>query len=63
MSVVSARRLGGRLLAFGSLTLVSAYQGGETDKRSAKLAGLQVYGTASEHNHGRVSALGATPID
>jgi len=28
-----------------------------------KLAGLEMYGTASKHNHGLVSALGATPID
>lgn len=28
-----------------------------------KLAGLQMYGTASRHNHELVSALGATPID
>ncbi len=28
-----------------------------------KLAGLEMYGTASRHNHGLVSALGATPID
>ena len=27
------------------------------------LAGLELYGTASAHNHGVVSALGATPID
>jgi NADPH2:quinone reductase len=28
-----------------------------------RLAGLELYGTASGHNHERVSALGATPID
>jgi NADPH:quinone reductase-like Zn-dependent oxidoreductase len=28
-----------------------------------KLAGLEMYGTASKYNHERVSALGATPID
>ncbi|MFH0916137.1 MAG: medium chain dehydrogenase/reductase family protein [bacterium] len=28
-----------------------------------RLAGLEMYGTASAHNHGLVSALGATPID
>jgi NADPH:quinone reductase-like Zn-dependent oxidoreductase len=28
-----------------------------------KLAGVEMYGTASKHNHGLVSALGATPID
>jgi NADPH2:quinone reductase len=28
-----------------------------------KLAGLEMYGTASRHNHKLVSALGATPID
>ena len=28
-----------------------------------RLAGLEVYGTASAHNHARVTALGATPID
>ncbi len=28
-----------------------------------KLAGLEMYGTASSYNHERVSALGATPID
>jgi NADPH:quinone reductase-like Zn-dependent oxidoreductase len=28
-----------------------------------KLAGLEMYGTASGYNHGLVSALGATPID
>lgn len=28
-----------------------------------KLAGLELYGTASRHNHELVSALGATPID
>lgn len=28
-----------------------------------KLAGLQMYGTASKHNHELVSSLGATPID
>jgi NADPH2:quinone reductase len=28
-----------------------------------RLAGLQMYGTASRHNHELVSALGATPID
>ncbi len=28
-----------------------------------KLAGLEMYGTASKHNHQLVSALGATPID
>src|SRR5512136_2017521 len=28
-----------------------------------KLAGLEMYGTASKHNHELVSALGATPID
>jgi NADPH:quinone reductase-like Zn-dependent oxidoreductase len=28
-----------------------------------KLAGLEVYGTASKYNHELVSALGATPID
>jgi NADPH:quinone reductase-like Zn-dependent oxidoreductase len=28
-----------------------------------KLAGLEMYGTASKHNHEFVSALGATPID
>ncbi len=28
-----------------------------------KLAGLEMYGTASEYNHELVSALGATPID
>jgi NADPH2:quinone reductase len=28
-----------------------------------KLAGLEMYGTASKHNHDFVSALGATPID
>lgn len=28
-----------------------------------KLAGLEMYGTASQHNHDFVSALGATPID
>ena len=28
-----------------------------------KLAGLEMYGTASKHNHDLVSALGATPID
>jgi len=28
-----------------------------------KLAGLEMYGTASEHNHELVSELGATPID
>lgn len=28
-----------------------------------KLAGLELYGTASKYNHERVSALGATPID
>jgi NADPH2:quinone reductase len=28
-----------------------------------KLAGLEMYGTASRYNHERVSALGATPID
>jgi len=27
------------------------------------LAGLEMYGTASGHNHGLVSELGATPID
>jgi len=27
------------------------------------LAGLELYGAASKHNHGLVSALGATPID
>jgi NADPH:quinone reductase-like Zn-dependent oxidoreductase len=28
-----------------------------------KLAGLEMYGTASKHNHELVPALGATPID
>jgi NADPH2:quinone reductase len=28
-----------------------------------RLSGLEMYGTASKHNHGLVSALGATPID
>jgi NADPH:quinone reductase-like Zn-dependent oxidoreductase len=28
-----------------------------------KLAGLEMYGTASKHNHGLVSRLGAVPID
>jgi NADPH:quinone reductase-like Zn-dependent oxidoreductase len=28
-----------------------------------KLAGLEMYGTASKHNHDLVSSLGATPID
>jgi NADPH:quinone reductase-like Zn-dependent oxidoreductase len=28
-----------------------------------RLAGLELYGTASRHNHERVLALGATPID
>jgi NADPH:quinone reductase-like Zn-dependent oxidoreductase len=28
-----------------------------------KLAGLELYGTASKRNHGRVMSLGATPID
>lgn len=28
-----------------------------------KLAGLEMYGTASRHNHELVSALGATPVD
>lgn len=28
-----------------------------------KLAGLEIYGTASKHNHELVSTLGATPID
>ncbi len=28
-----------------------------------KLAGLEMYGTASKSNHELVSALGATPID
>ena len=28
-----------------------------------KLAGLEMYGTASKHNHDLVSALGAAPID
>jgi NADPH:quinone reductase-like Zn-dependent oxidoreductase len=28
-----------------------------------KLAGLEMYGAASRHNHGLVSGLGATPID
>jgi len=28
-----------------------------------KMAGLEMYGTASKHNHELVSALGATPID
>jgi len=28
-----------------------------------RLAGLEVYGTASRHNHGVVSSFGATPID
>jgi NADPH2:quinone reductase len=28
-----------------------------------KLAGLEMYGTASKHNHDLVSAFGATPID
>jgi NADPH:quinone reductase-like Zn-dependent oxidoreductase len=28
-----------------------------------RLAGLEMYGTASKYNHGLVSALGATPID
>jgi NADPH:quinone reductase-like Zn-dependent oxidoreductase len=28
-----------------------------------KLAGLELYGTASRHNHELISALGATPID
>lgn len=28
-----------------------------------RLAGLEMYGTASKHNHALVSALGATPID
>ncbi len=28
-----------------------------------RLAGLEIYGTASKYNHGLVSALGATPID
>jgi NADPH2:quinone reductase len=28
-----------------------------------KLAGLEMYGTASKHNHELVSSLGATPID
>ena len=28
-----------------------------------RLAGLEMYGTASKYNHERVSALGATPID
>lgn len=28
-----------------------------------RLAGLEMYGTASRYNHGQVAALGATPID
>ncbi len=51
-------RSGERVLVHGA-----AGGGGTALLQLGKLAGLEVYGTASKHNHQLVSALGATPID
>jgi NADPH:quinone reductase-like Zn-dependent oxidoreductase len=49
----------------GERTLVHGAAGGVGTAllELGKLAGLEMYGTASRHNHELVSALGATPID
>ena len=49
----------------GELVLVQGAAGGTGTAllELGKLAGLEMYGTASKHNHELVSALGATPID
>jgi NADPH2:quinone reductase len=51
-------RSGERLLVHGAAGGV-----GSALLELGRLAGLEIYGTASEHNHELVSSLGATPID
>jgi NADPH:quinone reductase-like Zn-dependent oxidoreductase len=58
MHRTAAVRIGQRVLVHGAAGGV-----GTALLQLGKLAGLEMYGTASEHNHALVSALGATPID
>jgi NADPH2:quinone reductase len=51
-------RAGERILVHGAAGGV-----GSALLELGRLAGLEMYGTASRYNHERVSALGATPID
>ncbi|MEJ2209436.1 MAG: medium chain dehydrogenase/reductase family protein [Anaerolineae bacterium] len=51
-------RAGERILVHGAAGGV-----GSALLELGRLAGLEMYGTASKYNHERVSALGATPID
>ena len=54
----ASMRSGERILVHGAAGGV-----GTARLELGKLAGLEMYGTASKHNHDLVSALGATPID
>jgi NADPH:quinone reductase-like Zn-dependent oxidoreductase len=58
MHRVANIRSGERILVHGAAGGV-----GSALLQLGKLAGLEMYGTASKYNHERVSALGATPID
>jgi NADPH2:quinone reductase len=49
---------GERILVYGAAGSV-----GSALLQLGKVAGLEMYGTASKYNHELVSALGATPID
>ena len=55
---IAGVRSGERILVHGAAGGV-----GTALLQLGKLAGLEMYGTASKHNHQLVSALGATPID
>jgi len=55
---VAGIRSGERVLVHGAAGGV-----GTALLQLGKLAGLEMYGTASQHNHELVAALGATPID
>jgi NADPH:quinone reductase-like Zn-dependent oxidoreductase len=58
MHRTAAMRSGERILVHGAAGGV-----GTALLQLGKLAGLEMYGTASKYNHELVSALGATPID
>ena len=55
---IAEARSGERVLVHGAAGGV-----GTALLQLGKLAGLEMYGTASKHNHDLVTALGATPID
>jgi NADPH2:quinone reductase len=55
---IAGVRSGDRILVHGAAGGV-----GTALLQLGKLVGLEMYGTASQHNHQLVSALGATPID